>query len=261
MDRTRPHDSPATALGVAIAAAAVVAWAAIRWTAGLSMFGFESPYWDLGLLPILTALLAAALRLKTATGRWRRFLVGVLVCGLSTAAVYAACCTFPAPWNPASVLQPFQTGYMLAQGKTTWRALGAWGVFVDTTILVLIPVLPALLGGLAASVRLTLHRTMAAVAVVAVLLGGFVSTKRSARYKEQMGYYHLRQIVGGVGIHSTSTSDGKFTLEVRAVDRGGNPPSTRQQRLNRWHAAMAEKYWRSANYPWSPPVKETPPPE
>jgi hypothetical protein len=202
MERLRATNVPTIAL-CAVSATAALVWAAIRWPSGLSLFGFESAYWDLGLLPALAAFALAAYRLKSAIGPRRRFLVGFLCCGLIAAAAYTASCSRAARWSPVSMLQPFQTGFMLAPGmRTSWRDLRPWGVFIDSVILVLIPLLPALLGGAAVSVRITLGRMMAVVAV-----------------------------------------------------------PLRQQRLDRWHEAMAQKYWHSSYYPWSAAVKETPPPE
>ena len=40
----------------AVMAIGTLLWAAVRWPRGLSLFGFESPFWDLGLLPLLIML-------------------------------------------------------------------------------------------------------------------------------------------------------------------------------------------------------------
>ncbi len=61
---------------------------AFRWSRGSSVFGFELPYWDLGLIPILAALAIIAVRGKVADRRRLRFLVGFEVFGLAAVAAY-----------------------------------------------------------------------------------------------------------------------------------------------------------------------------
>jgi hypothetical protein len=259
MDRPRATNVPTFVLCAGIATAAL-AWAAIRWPSGRSLFGFESAYWDLGLLPALAASALAAYRLKSATGPQKRFLIGFLSCGLIAAVAYTASCSRAARWSPVSVLQPFQTGFMLAPGmRTSWRDLRPWGIFVDSVILVLIPLLPALLGGLAVSVRITLRRMMVAVAIVAILLWVMTATIHRARHQDRMGYYHRDQIVGALLGHAGP--DARIVFEPQSVDRSGKAVPPHQQRLDRWHEAMAQKYWHSSYYPWSAAVRETPPPE
>jgi hypothetical protein len=235
-------------------------WAGIRWPQALSLFGFESPYWDLGLFPILVGLLLGANHIKVEGGRRRRFLIGFMSCGLVAAIAYTISCSRPARWSLVSVLQPFQTGFMLApEMKTSWTDLKPWGVFVDTVIVVSLPLLPALLVGVIASARITLARVMIAIALIALVFGGVGSTIRTARQYDRMGLYHRNQIIGVVW--GRLAPDGKRVYEPSTVDRNGKSVSPRQQRIDRWHEAMAQKYWHSAFYPWSAPVEELLPPE
>ncbi len=246
-------------LGIVPASVAVV-WAVIRWTSGRSLFGFESPYWDLGLLPTLAALVWAGYRLKFVNGPRRRFLIGFLIVGLIAVVAYTASCSRPAQWSFVSMLQPFQTGFMLAPRMgMSRRHLRPWGVFVDSVILILIPLLPALLGGLVVSIRITLGRMMAAIAVIAILFGGVTTTIRRARHQDQMGHYHRTQIAGILRGHPGL--DGTMVFEPQPIDSKGRTISPQQQKLDRWHEDMAQKYWHSSPYPWSAAVKETPPPE
>lgn len=240
--------------------AGFAAWAALRWPWGLSLFGFESPYWDLGLLPIVTALMLGAICIKGTDGARRRFLIGFVVCGFVAAVAYVVSCSRPARWSLVSVLQPFQTGFMLApEMRTTWTNLTLWGIVVDTVILVLLPLVPAALGGVVCSVRLTLRRVMVAIAVIAVCLAGIVSTIRRARQHDRMGHFHRSQIVGV--LYSRAGPGAKLVVYHRAVDRNGKAVSSHQQRMDRWHEAMAQEYWHASYYPWSGAVKEIPLPE
>ena len=249
-----------TIVSFAVFAACGLVWAAIRWPSGRSLFGFESPYWDLGLLAALVALTFTVYRLRSATGSPRRFLIGFLICGLAATAVYIGSCTRPARWNPVSMLQPFQTGFMLATGMgTSWSDFSLWGIFVDSVILVLIPILPAVLGGLVISEPIRLRRMISAVAVIAILFAVVTSTIRRARYLDQMGYFHRNQIVGV--LHGDAGPDWKFVYKPQPIDRNGKAVPPHQQKLDQWHEAMAQKYWQSSYYPWSATVRETPPPE
>ena len=47
------------------------------WSKSSSVFGFESPFWDLGLIPILIALAIIAVRAKVADRRRLRFLARI----------------------------------------------------------------------------------------------------------------------------------------------------------------------------------------
>src|SRR5271169_2068930 len=98
--------SAITQLVVAIAVVGFIL--AFRWSRGSSVFGFESPFWDLGLIPILAALAIIAVRGRTADVRRLRFLVGFEIFGLAAVAAYFVSCSRPARWSPVSVLLPFQ---------------------------------------------------------------------------------------------------------------------------------------------------------
>ncbi len=249
MSRWRINDLALLAFGIA-----AFLGAAVRWSLGLSLIGFESPYWDLGLLPILALLVLAARRSEA--GRRRRFQIGFAVTGALAATVYTVCCLRNARWNLVSVLLPYQTGFLLMpEMKTSIRDLNAWGVFVDTVILVSIPLLPAVLAGVAVSARITLRRMMVTTAIIALIFAGLVQTMRRARHNDSMGLYHREQVVG---VLYGSSTDGK--LVPMPFDRNGKPVSPQQQKLDRWHEAMAQRYWHSPYYPWSSAVEELPPP-
>ena len=66
---------------------------AIRWFRGSSVFGFESPYWDLGLIPILAALVTGAIRLTACAGTGRRFVLGFEVFGWVAVTAYFLSCS------------------------------------------------------------------------------------------------------------------------------------------------------------------------
>ncbi len=166
MRRSRTNDLALLMVGIA-----ALSWAATRWSQGLSLFGFESPYWDLGLLPTLALLVLAASRSEQ--DRRRRFQIGFAVCGVLTATGYTMSCLRSARWSPVSALQPYQTGFwLMPEMKSSIWERTPWGVFVDTVILVSIPLLPAILGGVVASARITLRRTMVAIAIIATHLDG-----------------------------------------------------------------------------------------
>lgn len=245
---------------IVMAIAAVASLVAYHWSRGSSVFRFESPYWDLGLLPILAALLVGACLFRGSGGRRRRFLLGFEAGGWAAVVGYIVSCSRPAKWSLVSALLPFQTGYQLAPGRsTTWRDLRPWGIFVDTVTLVSLPLLVGALGGAVCSVRLTLRRLMVAVAVMAVLLGGLVDTIRRARHHDRMAQDHRRQIVGV--LRGRQRPDGTVVFEPTSKDRAGKAVSERQQRLDRWHEAMARRYWHASPYPWSRPPEILPPPE
>ena len=145
---------------------------AAGWSKGSSIFGFESPFWDLGLIPILTALVIGACRLGGAPAGRRRFLLGFELFGLVAVAAYVASCSRTARWSPVSALLPFQTGLMLAPDVgASWKTLVFWNILVDVAILVSLPLIVAALGGVMFSVRFTMRRIAVTVAVIAVILG------------------------------------------------------------------------------------------
>src|SRR5271166_5552141 len=74
------------------------------WSTGSSVFRFESPYWDLGLIPILTVLVAAALRGRGSDSFRRRFWLGFEIFGGVADALYVASCSRPAMWSLVSAL-------------------------------------------------------------------------------------------------------------------------------------------------------------
>jgi hypothetical protein len=159
--------------------------AAATWSRGCSIFGFDSPFWDLGLLPALAGLIIGISHLN---GPRRRFVIGFEVCGILSAVAYVVSCSRPARWSIVSALLPFQTGFwLMPEMKKSWTALNPWEMLADLVVLVAIPLLPALGGGLLASIRITLRRSMIAVAIIAIMLGLATSYLRRVRHYERMG--------------------------------------------------------------------------
>src|SRR5262249_54437271 len=148
-----------------------------RWPSGRSVFGFESPYWDLGQLPILIAVLAAAVALRGESGTRRRFLAGFVACGIVAAIAYTPCWLRTARLSLVSVVFPSQTGLMVspAIGKSL-TSLKPSEIVVDTLILVSLPLLIATLGGVVASARITLRWLAIAIALVGLMFGAVTNT-------------------------------------------------------------------------------------
>jgi hypothetical protein len=234
-----------------VAVAVVVFILAFRWSRGSSVFGFESPYWDLGLLPILAALAILAVRASAADGRHLRFIFGFEVFGLAVVAAYFVSCSRPARWSLVSALLPYQTGLMLSPdiGKR-WQDLSFWRILVDMAVLASLPLIVALVGGLMFAVRFTTRRIVVVVAVIAMVLGGFVNFIRRVRRFDDLASYHRSQIIG-VAQRNVIDDDGMIVgLEVSPVDVKGSPVAPGQQLLNQWHARMFQKYLRAARRPW-----------
>jgi hypothetical protein len=94
------------------------------WSKGSSVFGFESPFWNLGLIPILTALVIGACRFGGCDADRRRFVLGFEIFGLAAITAYIVSCSRPARWSLVSALLPFQTGLMLAPDvRMSWKDL------------------------------------------------------------------------------------------------------------------------------------------
>ncbi len=232
------------------------ALAAVGWLGGASFFGFESPFWDLGLLPILAALIVGVFHLQ---GPRRRFLIGFEACGAIAVLAHVASCSRPARWSPVSALLPFQTGFWLApEMKTSLKALNPGGVLLDAAILAAMPLLVALTGGWLASARITLRRSMAWVAAIAVLLGVASAYLRRARHYDEMGQSHRSQIVSVLG--GSVDQGGTMHFTPTGSDRLGKPVTDAQRRRDAWHEDLAQKYWQAAHYPWIT-VREGRPPE
>jgi hypothetical protein len=228
------------------------------WSRGASVFGFESPYWDLGLIPVLTALVLGACRVAECDAQRRRFLLGLEVFGLAAVAAYVVSCSRPARWSPVSALLPFQTGLMLAPDVgASWKDLKLWNILVDTAILASLPLLVAAVGGVMFSVRFTLRRIAVVVAVIAAALAVLVSLGRRIRRFDDLASYHRSQVVGVV--YASSGPDGATILVPSSVDWAGKPLKPRQQVLDRWHLQMFQKYLRAARYPWLDVTPDAPP--
>jgi hypothetical protein len=230
------------------------------WSKGSSIFGFESPFWDLGLIPILTALAIGTCRLGRAPAGRRRFLIGFDLFGLVAVATYVASCSRTARWSPVSALLPFQTGLMLAPDVgASWKSLVFWNILVDVAILVSLPLLVAALGGVMFSVRFTMRRIAVTVAVIAVILGGLVGVGRRIRRYDSLGSYHRNQVVGQV--YAMNGADGTTKYIPTSSDPDGRPLTAQQQRSDRWHLEMSQKYWNAARHPWLEVAVDRPPGE
>ena len=152
--------------------------------------------------------------------------------------------------EPRLDIQPYQTGFwLMPEMKSSIWERTPWGVFVDSVILVSIPLLPAILGGVVASARITLRRTMVAIAIIALILTALVQTGRRARHNDRMFQYHRRQEVGV--LFWSSGRDGEF--EPQLVDPKGNPVSPQQHKLDQWHESMAQRYRAPPTIPGVPP--------
>jgi hypothetical protein len=231
------------------------------WSKGLSVFGFESPFWDLGLIPILTALVIGVCRFRGCDAYGRRFVLGFVIVGSAAIAAYIVSCLRPARWSLVSALLPFQTGLMLAPdvGKR-WTDLPFFGIVVDTAILTSLPLVVAAVGGVMFSVRFTMRRRVVTVAVIAIVFGAFVGFRRRVRRFDDLGDYHWSQIVGQ--LHGIPGPDGAITTTyVSSLDRNGKPVAPHQQRMDRWHKETAERYWHAALRPWVNVTLDPPPPE
>jgi hypothetical protein len=231
--------------------AAVAFVLAKRWFRGSSVFGFESPYWDLGLIPTLAALEICVIRWNGCNGTRRRFLLGFVVFGLAAVTAYIVSCSRPARWSPVSALLPFQTGFRLApEIGARWTDLSFWKIVVDTTVLASLPLIVASVGGTMCSVRFTMRRIVVAVAVIAMVLGVLVNFGRRVRRFDDLAIYHRSQIVG-VPMREVIDSDGLIIrLEPSPVDIEGRKVTTRQRLLNQWYANMFKKYLCAARHPW-----------
>jgi hypothetical protein len=235
---------------------------AFGWSRGSSVFGFESPYWDLGLIPILAALAIIVVRVNVHDGRRFRFLLGFEIFGLAAAVAYFISCSRPARWSLVSALLPFQTGFMLSPdiGKR-WHELIFWKILVDIAVLASLPLIVALLGGMMFAVRFTMRRIVIAVAVIAMVLGVLVNYVRRVRRFDDLAGYHRSQIVG-VAQRQVIDQDGMIVgLELPPVDVKGRPVPPIQRLLNDWHARMFQRYLRAARRPWLDVQLQPPPNE
>jgi len=252
--------SAITQLVVAIAVVGFIL--AFRWSRGSSVFGFESPFWDLGVIPILAALAIIAVRGRTADVRRHRFLVGFGVFGLAAVAAYFVSCSRPARWSPVSVLLPFQTRFKLSPDiGGRWQDLSVWKILVDMAVLASLPLIVALVGGMMFAVRFTTRRIVVVVAVIAMVLGGLVNFVQRVRRFDDLASYHRSQIIG-VAQRNVIDDDGMIIgLELSTIDLKGNPVAPRQRLLNQWHARMFQRYLRAARRPWLDVQPEPPPSE
>jgi hypothetical protein len=228
------------------------------WSKGSSIFSFESPFWDLGLIPILTALVIGACCVGGCDAIRRRFLLGFEIFGLAGVTAYMVSCSRPARWSLVSALLPFQTGLMLAPDVgASWKNLVFWNILVDTAVLTSLPLMVATLGGVMFSVRFTMRRIAVAVAVIAMVLGALVGVGRRIRRFDDLGAYHRNQIVGQ--LYGMVGADGTFMYVPSSLDRNGKPVTPHQQRMDRWHEQMTQRYWRSARHPWLDVTLDPPP--
>lgn len=231
------------------------------WSKGSSVFGFESPFWDLGLIPILTALVVGDCRVGRYDSGRRRFILGFAIFGMAAITAYTVSCSRPARWSLVSTLLPFQTGLMLAPDVGKRRTdLPFFKILVDMAVLASLPLVVAALGGVMFSVQFTMRRIVVAVAVTAIVLGALVGFRRRVRRFDDLGAYHWSQIVGQ--IHGIPGPDGEIERTyISSQDPNGKPVTTRQQRMDRWHKVVAERYWHADLRPWVNVTLDPQPPE
>src|SRR4051794_8772311 len=99
-------------------------------------------------------------------------------------------------------------------------------------------------------VRFTVRRLVVAIALVA---GGFDASSWIGRRRDRfqrLGSYHRHQIVCVLWGHPGP--DGEYVYEPTSHDQQGKPVSARQQRIDRWHESLAQRYWNAARSPWLP---------
>ena len=111
--------------------------------------------------------------------------------------------------------------------------------------------------------RFTVRRLMAAVAVVAILLGGLVELPRLWVLRrhylglaEKYGYWEGR-IHGALGIRQ------EITYYSTQQPRGPEPSGARLDRMKAeaaYYAGLHAKYQRAALLPWEPVAPDAPPP-
>jgi hypothetical protein len=91
------------------------------------------------------------------------------------------------------------------------------------------------------------------------MLGALVGIRRRIRRFDDLAAFHRSQIVGDVWLKSGP--DGAAVLWPSGVSQNGRPVPPGQQRLDRWHVQMMQKYLRAARYPWLDVVEVSPPRE
>lgn len=225
---------------------------------GSSVFGFESSFWDLGLIPILSALVIGICRVGGTDAARRRFLLGFEIFGLAATTTYVVSLSRGARWSLVSAVLPFQTGMTLAPGVGTgWKNLVFWHFLVDAAILASLPLIVATLGGVILSVRSTVRRVAVAVAVIAVVLGALVGVSRRVRRFDDLATYHRNQI--SAKVYSVIGPDGMMMLVPASSDQNGTPLTLDQRKIDRWHAQMATKYSLAARRPWLDVALDLPP--
>jgi hypothetical protein len=141
----------------------------------------------------------------------------------------------------------------------SWKTLNLANVLVDTAILMSLPFVVALVGGVVFSVRLSTRRIVVAVAVIAILLGGLTTVARRIRRFDHLAYLHRSQMSGlMVGFRRP---DGTTTMVPANVDAAGKPLTPYQEKVDRWHWEMAERYPRATHFPWAEVTVDPPPDE
>jgi hypothetical protein len=115
--------------------------------------------------------------------------------------------------------------------------------------------------------HLTLIDLMAAVLAAALGLAWVVSTARGRAGPAMIVIGPLIGILyhrwrGGRGmLDGALGADGTMTYIPSSVDQNGKPVTPHQQRMDRWHEEMAQRYWRAARRPWLGVALDPPPHE
>ncbi|MBV9510926.1 MAG: hypothetical protein JO303_11665 [Caulobacteraceae bacterium] len=107
--------------------------------------------------------------------------------------------------------------------------------------------------------RYRVRTLMIAVAIAGAVGGAWTALGRRRERFERLGWYHRGQVVSI--LFGAPGADGRYVYEPTDHGQSGELITARQKRLDRWHEAMAQKYWQAARYPWLPVARDPPRPE
>jgi hypothetical protein len=100
---------------------------------------------------------------------------------------------------------------------------------------------------------------MIAVVIAGAVGGEWTALERRRERFERLGWYHRDQVVSI--LFGAPRADGRYVNEPTHHGQRGELITERQQRLDRWHEALAQKYWQAARYPWLPVPPDMPRPD